>query len=1200
MNYLDFRAGSLRRSERAGQSAASCSRTGGAYSLRRFSLLSLVACTRLVSLIAVLSFVAVMPKLFAAVTGSISGTAHDAQGAVLPGVTVTLTNTQTGVVHTTLTDSVGFYNFSVIPVGSYNVDFERTGFKNFQQTGITINVDTAARIDADLTVGATQEQVTVQSTQVEVNTVNPQMGEVIDGKEMNNMPLNGRAYTDLLALQPGVNPISVAQFGSEAPANSLNNGLLSISGARDSNSGFMVNGANVVEGYAGGTFLVPTLDSIAEFRIITSNAGAEYGNYSGGLVNVVTKSGTNKLHGDAFEFFRNTNLDGRNFFDPTRGVFKQNQFGGTVGGPIRRDKIFFFADYQGTRQTIGVSTGLVLVPSAADVTGDLSDQTASLTGSVNGTYWANALAARLGYPVTAGESYYKPGCTSSTVCVFPNAKIPQSAWSSVSPNVLKLLPAANAGQYFTTSANSETLTEDKGSVRVDGNTRIGLLSGYYHWDPWNNPSPYSGFGGSSVPGFPNITTGKAQLIIFSDTTTFKNNMVNVFNASYTRNKNISGLSSGTGPSLSSLGFASPQNEGIYQLSTQYQNWPVMSFNNYTLGAPESIVSQFNNTYQGQDDFSLVFRSHTLKFGGDYHWDQVDISHPNNASNGGFGFSGAETGYDFADMLIGAPDYFFQGTAAGLNLRSFYLGIYAEDSWRASPNLTLSYGLRYEVTPYWADEHNRSPVVLFGKQSTEFPTAPAGFLFPGQDGVPHHLAFIRWNNFAPRLGVAYSPDVQDGFLHRVFGNHGDSSLRVGWGIYYTNIQGANTFNFAAPPYSLFYSSSAPPLFSQPFITRASGQNLGQRFPLPPVDPNNVNWAAYEPLNGDVNPPLHNPTPSSIHTDVSFQRAVARNTLWTVSYVGTFGRHLLLNADQNQGNQALCLGLSQTSQVLAGTPTCAPFGENGVYYPAAGGTVNGTREPFGPEFGGEGLTLDVGSSAYNALETSLRHSSERLALLVSYTYSKALDDGSSFGDQIVLGMPSDFYRGLSSFDLRHNFVASYTYELPFDYLFRSDNRLTRGWKISGIADFTTGVPVQISESDDRSLLGSTGNSPVAGSPDEPELAPGNLGGNHNPRHLQPYFNTSLFSQEALGAIGNSPRRFFSGPGLDNWDLALLKDVKVTEGTSAEFRAEFFNAFNHTQFYGISSVDGNFNDGPGAFGHVTEAANARIGQLAVKFNF
>ena len=1200
MSYQKTEVGPSRRTQFAWRAEASSNRTGRATRRRRSSgLFSLVSYARLVSLVAILGFAVVAPKVFAAVTGSISGTAHDSQGAVLPGVTVTLTNIQTGVVQKIVTDSVGFYNFPAVSVGQYSLVFDRAGFKSFQQTDIVINVDTAARIDAILGVGTTQEQVTVRSTQVEVNTVNSQIGEVISNREMTNMPLNGRAYTDLLALQPGVNPINVAQFGSEAPANSLNNGLLSISGARDSNSGFMVNGANVVEGNAGGTFLIPTLDSIAEFRIITSNAGAEYGNYSGGLVNVVTKSGTNQFHGDAFEFFRNTNLDGRNYFDPTRGVFKQNQFGGTVGGPIWRDKMFFFADYQGTRQTIGVSTGLVLVPSSADLTGDLSDQAASLTGSANGAYWANTLSARLGYPVTPGEPYYTPGCTSSTACVFPNAVIPKSAWSTVSPNVLKLLPAANDGNYFTTSANSETLTEDKGSVRVDANTRFGLLSGYYHWDPWNNPSPYSGYGGSSVPGFPNITTGKAQLIVFSDTTTFRNNMVNVFNASYTRNKNVSGLT-GTGPALNTLGFASAQDEGIYQLSTQYQNWPVMSFNNYTLGAPESIVSQYNNTYQLQDEFSVVIRAHTLKFGGDYHWDQVDISHPNNASNGGFGFSGTETGYDFADMLIGAPDYFFQGTQAGLNLRSFYLGIYGEDSWRVSPNLTINYGLRYEVTPYWADNHNRSPVVLFGKQSTQFPTAPTGFLFPGDAGVPHHLAFIRWNNLAPRLGLAYSPDVQDGVLHRIFGKHGDSSIRAGWGIYYTNIQGANTFNFAAPPYSLFYFASAPPMFSQPFITRASGQNLGQRFPLPPVDPSNVNWAAYEPFNEDVNPPLQNPTPSEIHTDFSFQRALASNTLLTMSYVGTFGRHLLLNADQNQGNPALCLSLSQTSQVAPGTAQCAPFGENGVYYPAGGGVVNGTRAPFGPEFGGNGLTLDVGTSSYNALQMSLRHSTDRLALLVSYTYSKALDDGSSFGDQIVLGLPSNHYYGLSAYDLRHNFVASYTYELPFDYLFHADNRLTRGWKLSGIAHFTTGVPVQISESDDRSLLGSTGNSPVAGAPDEPLLAPGKIAGDHNPRHLQPYFNTSLFSQENLGELGNSPRRFFNGPGLNNWDMALLKSVRVTERTSAEFRAEFFNAFNHTQFYGISSVDGNFNDGPGAFGHVTDAANARVGQIAVKFYF
>ncbi|MGB8479643.1 MAG: hypothetical protein WCE63_12520 [Acidobacteriaceae bacterium] len=283
----------------------------------------------------------------------------------------------------------------------------------------------------------------------------------------------------------------------------------------------------------------------------------------------------------------------------SRGVFKQNQFGGTVGGPIARDKVFFFTDYQGTRQTIGLGTGNILVPSAADKTGDLSDREANFISAakgVSGPYFASILSSRLGYPVVSGEPYYTSGCTSKTQCVFPNAFIPQSAWSPVSPQTLPLVPAPNQGIYFSTNSEPETLTDDKGGVKIDVNTKVGLLSGYCHYDPWNNPSQYSGGGsGSTVPGFPNKSTGKAQLIVLSLTTTLGPTAVNVFTASYTRNKNIQGLTTGNGPSLASLGFASVADGGPYQEAPPaYQNWPVVSLNTFTLGAPESVVSQYNN------------------------------------------------------------------------------------------------------------------------------------------------------------------------------------------------------------------------------------------------------------------------------------------------------------------------------------------------------------------------------------------------------------------------------------------------------------------------------------------------------------------------------------------------------------------------------------------------------------------------------
>jgi hypothetical protein len=1139
-------------------------------------------------------------------------------------VAVVARETQTGIEQTLQTDSVGFYNFPALAVGTYQLNFQKAGFTTYQEQNLKIDVDTALRVDVVLQVGAVSQEISVTAAAAQVNTETTQTGEVVESTEMENMPLNGRSYTDLLALQPGVVPVGVQMFGTLSPANSLNDGTLSMSGQRDVNNGFMVNGANTVEGDMGGTVVVPNLDSIAEFRIITSNAGAEYGNYSGGQVNVATKSGTNRFHGNLFEFLRNSDMDSRNFYSSTRGVLHQNMFGGTFGGPILKNKLFFFVDYQGERQVVGVDTADILVPSAAERQGDFSDQAAAIAAKnpsgVNGSYMAGLLSTRLGYTVSNGEPYFGATCTTTAQCVFPNYVVPKSAWDPVAANVLSLIPLANVPNtpYYQTSAYPGSLQDDKSGTRIDANTKIGMITGYWHYDPWSNPEPYASWGGSSFPGFPYVTIGKAQLYTFGITTPFGGSMVNQFTASYVHNTNIQGLGGNKGPTLSSLGFLPPSQGGFYQESgTQYQNWPQMSFNDYSVGPFGSVVANYDQVTQFQDDFSKVVGTHSIKFGGNFHADQFWVGHPNNGSNGGFGFNGAETGYDLADLLVGAPVYVDQGAPSALALRSYYVGVYAEDSWRIRPNLTLNYGLRWETTPYWSDAHNRNPDLTLGVQSTIFPTAPPGYDFPGDPGIPKHFANTRHDDFGPRIGLAYSPNFSDGFLHKVFGDSGKSSIRAGYGMYYTNIEGAATFNFAAPPYGLYFQSGYPPLLSAPFINRQTGVNQGQKFPVTPVQrgDTNINWAQFEPFGGDVSPLRESPSPYAEHVDFSIQRQLQANTLLTISYVGTFGHHLILDSENNPSNPGQCLALSTPAAVMPGTPTCGPSSETQVFHPVNGpATGVSVRGPFNSintttgqlDFGDNGYYLDEGNSDYHALQISLRKTAGRGQLLLSYTRSKAMDTGSGFGDQVALNGNIHQYEALSVFDMPNNFSASYTVEMPFDKLFHSNNRGIRGWKISGITTFTNGTPVQIYEQDDRSLTGSTGNSPQYGSLDEPNRAPGPIYVNRNPRKqyidasgvLQnPYFNYNLFSPEALGTIGNSSRRFFYGPGLNNWSLALLKDVKVTESMRFEFRGEFFNAFNHTQF--VNGVDGGLTDGSN-FGHAGSVQAPRIGQVAVKFFF
>ena len=450
------------------------------------------------------------------VTGQISGAVKDPAGAMVAGVAISVSNTDTGFQQITKTDSQGAFGFPALPVGHYTLRALQNSFKEYRQEGLALDVNTALRVDIVLQLGAETQQVTVDASAVQVESASTQMGEVITSEKMTTVPLNGRSYTDLLALQPGVTYTSSGQYGGLAISGDLNPGNLSVSGGRESANGFMVNGANVQEGANMGTAIIPNLDSIAEFRILTNNFDAEYGNYSGGQINAITKSGTNSYHGDVFDFLRNTDLDARNFYSPTRGKFIQNQFGGTAGGPILRDKLFFFGDYQGTRQILGQDTGNIQVPSLSERTGNLSDIASQLTGVVNGSYWASQLAQKLGYAVAVGEPYYAPGCSQNTACVFPNAIIPSPAITTPSQNLLKYIPVSNSGQYFSTAANNSQLDDSKGGIRVDWNTRFRNISGYYFIDDFTLNNPY---GGASLPGFNTLTVGRSQLVNVSHTKT---------------------------------------------------------------------------------------------------------------------------------------------------------------------------------------------------------------------------------------------------------------------------------------------------------------------------------------------------------------------------------------------------------------------------------------------------------------------------------------------------------------------------------------------------------------------------------------------------------------------------------------------------------------------------------------------------------
>lgn len=1136
---------------------------------------------------------------------AISGTVTDPSGAVIAGVSVEIQNSGTAARKAIPTGNDGVYSFIDLAPGRYELRIDCPGFRPFRRSGIDVPTDTAVKIDVALELAGQQAAVTVTEASIAMDPSKTQGGETIAMSKMTSVPLNGRSFTDLLALQPGIvpansqqpNAVVMAGVASTPPSGGLNPGNVSISGQRETANGYVVNGGNAEEAVNMGVAIIPNLDSIEEFRVLTNNFDAEYGNYSGGQVLVVTKSGTNEFHGEGFEFFRNTALDARNFFSADRAKFDQNQFGGTLGGPLRHDKIFFFGDYQRTGMTQGVDTGLIRVPSAKDRAGDLSDLSSALTGAVNGQYWANLLSQKLGYTVLPNEPYFSSNCTSATQCVFPNAVIPQRAWSAPAKALLQYAPQPNAGAgQFSASAYDQKLRDDKGSFRVDGDTRWGRLSAYYFLDDYALHNPYpTGQGGANVPGFNALNLGRAQMITLADTKAFGPKGVNELHVSYMRMANDVGQPvGGVGPSLASQGFVEGAGTpGIVPLAPKIEGIANVALNDFTMGVDITGLKQVNNTFQLSDTFSRVIGNHVLKFGGEFHRDQINTN-PDATYNGSFAFQGTETGLDFADFLLGIPSSYTQADSQSFYNRNYYLGAFAQDSWRIRPNLTLNFGVRWDVLPPWREKYNQIQTLALGEQSAVYPGAPAGLVFPGDPGIPSTLAPTRYNSFSPRVGLAWAPGT------------GRTVIRAGYGMFYTAFEGLSAGIMSAnPPFGFSYTSPAPPLFATPFITAATGQNVGQRFPLAPVafgaspsNPNtSVDWTNYEPFVGIPSFFHQNVPPYAENYTLSLERQLGAGTVLQLGYVGTQAHHLLVIEEANPGNPAVCLGLSQPQDVMPGTATCGPFGESGSYITRAGQVVQGTRGPFSSAFGGVSYQKTIGNSNYNALEIGLRHNRGPLEFLIGYTYSKSLDQSSSLAEAVNPVNPS-LSRALSSFDMTHNFVASYRYQLPFERLSSRFRKVTGGWQISGIARFSTGFPVTLLNNNDTSLLGTVPNGINNNGVDTPNFTPGQLEVNTNPRNGRPAFNTGLFSLPDLGQIGTAARRFFYGPGIENLDLAIQKTVRFSESRSLQLRVEGFNVLNHAQFYGAAAVSGNISS-PN-FGQIVSAASPRLLQLAAKFYF
>ncbi len=1134
--------------------------------------------------------------LFAQVTGAITGRILDSSAAAVAGAQVVATQASTNSVTRVVSSSTGEYHLLALTPGVYTVSISAQGFQTVTTTGIDVRVNDQLRIDASLSVGSVDQSVSVEANAVQVESDSTQLGGVVESKQMLAMPLNGRSFLDLLGLQAGVVPITSGSVpGDRAVSGQIGNpGNVSVNGQPESGNEFLVNGGEVNESKNMGAGLIPNLDSIAEFRLITNSFGAEYGKVSGAVMNAITKSGTNGLHGDAFEFLRNDALDAKNYFDGSKAELRRHQFGYAVGGPFWRNRLFWFTDYQATRQTQGQTTGEVFLPTDSQRNGIFDP--AAFTGSVVGAAWAKTLSIKTGRTVTEGEPY---------TSVFPGGVIPQPAIDKVAKNVLAYIPHLNAGQnYYSSNREKGTVRDDKTGQRVDFESkRAGTLSFYYHFD---DSTVYSPLGApsqaDSVPGFATTSPSRAQMFVISDIKTLGSTMVNEARFSYFRTSVQTANPDSGFASLDSLGFTTgvgtsginPSGPAGYR-----QLVPQIITNEFQIGGGFLNLYQANNTVQLSDNVSKLLGAHSLKAGFDLRYYQVNVRNIC-APNGQFTFNGTETGNDIADYLLGAPNYYVQCTEQFQDNRSRYGGFFVQDTWKAKSNLTLNYGVRWDINMPWYDTQGKTETIIKGEQSTVFPLSPLGYVMPGDPGVPSTVSPTGFHNFAPRVGLAYSPGGMDGILGKILGGAGKTSIRSAFGIYYLGAADLGNFGLIGDaPFGIYWQSTAPSLFATPFQTRATGVAQLNPFPFAfpsPGSPANktLDFTKFYPLYSpgyDVN----NKITYAEHYHLTLQRELSKSMVWTLGYVGTQTHRLEVNYQPNIGNADLCLSLSQPSQVAAGSPTCGPYSEPSVFTRADGSTVYGSfvglgNQALGEKNGGH-VTFDptplisnAANANYNSLQTSIERKAGNLSFMAAYTYSKSIDNA---GGNLNPFFPRQS-RSLSTFNMKHNFVVSYNYNVTFPHIFGfTPRRVADGWSVSGITRATSGLPVTLSEGDDAGLTYIGLDFPV-------QIDPVKTQNPRNPTHQ--FFNGSTaFRPEHLGEHSSLPQRFFAGPGLQTTDLGVSKVTPIKEGVSLLLRAEFFNVFNHTNF---TNPTGNITSSN--FGTITSARDPRIGQVAAKITF
>lgn len=1135
-------------------------------------------------ILAVLSSFAVLlivpPRAALADVGArIQGTVTDPTGAVVPDVTITATNAATGISKRATSSADGSYAFLSLPApGVYTVTAERTGFKKFTAEQIPLSVNQVYVLTINLELGAVTQEVTVKATPVQVQKVSIELGATITGSEATNLPLNGRDWTQLQQTLPGVVAAADARLN------------FATNGSQPDQNSYLINGIDSMDLPLNTPLVIPSPDAIAEVRMITNTINPEYGRNSGAIMDAVTKSGSNAFHGDAFEFFRDTGLNARNFFQPKPAVFHQHQFGGTVGGPIKKEKAFFFFSYQGTRYRrpqAGAGTTTVFTPDQRN--GVFPDIASSTTGSPFPLQGENGTT----YP--AGTPY-------STI--FPTGSIPSADLNSLAVGLMnKFVPLPNSGTEYNFNP-IETAKINQYMTRIDYNlSSKDEIWGSWLWEsfPFNSELP---FDGATLPGFPEVDTEHINNYSLTWNHTFSPNTLNEARVGYTRFNYVTVFPVNV-LDPSSVGFT-----GIKPQNPSEASYPVISLLGYfTLGfTTDGPQPRLDQTYQVDDNLTKIVGNHTFKMGFDMRRFQVFNSFAKNLS-GDYSFEGSgiyTTGDPGADFLLGIPDSYMQGGGDVLNDRGQEYYTYFQDQWKMRKNLVITYGTGWQIdVPSVDNFHDNHAMTAFrpGQQSTVFPNAPVGYVFQGDQGI-HAGGTTKYNHFGPRIGFAWSP-----------GNSGRWSIRSGYGIYFNRELAEGQLQFVnEAPFSPSATGAAKcngsPGFADPYMDIATGAPCNNPFPASLNPASNVDFTPFLPSFLWATDP-NSTVPYSQNFNFTVQRQLSETMMVAAGYVGALGRKELMIVDLNPGvKPAACLaGVGKEAGCVANR-----IFQN-FFYPQ---NYNFGSDPrYGVSILGIGNSQTTGISNYNAFQATVnKTSSHGLTFNGVYTWSHALDNGSGFensgfggggfggfgGIRATNPFNQTLYNyGSSEYDAKNRFVATYTYLIPPIHHFSNGvaKRFFEGWMMSGITTLQSGFPLDVVDSNYTSLTCSALNFTACWD------VPNQLG---PPAYLDPrtssvsgsdhyWFNPSTFASADFGSQGNAGRNPLRGPKIANFDWAFMKDTQFTESTSLELRFEFFNLFNHTQF-DAGGITTDINDSN--FGRILAARNPRLIQLAAKFYF